>query len=416
MGSYPLDGQVDYVERVPRWRPLINWLLYVPLYVWSRVLTYGAYVLAVLGWFVILFTGRLPGRFGDYLVGALRYRWRAYSYLFGLTDQYPGFRVVAGYVDPGDYPAVLYCVRPQRRRRLTVAFRLLLVIPQGFVLSFVSLAAFVVLVWGWFVCLITGRWPEDSRSFVIGWMRWSFRVSGYTQLLVDDYPPFGYESSQFPESVLFPEGETDGYVAPRLLRWPVVIGVVLYALNVYSSHRLSFPVSVSSSSSTTSPTEPAPYLFTPSLGSKMVAAPSGFAVQQDPGSYHGPISASGFDSYVGTAGTAARLSYVNGYGEDYGSNTDSDSIEVVLFQFASPVDAGSFVADIPPAPGVTVRRDPAMSQGWTYDSAAPDDTGAYHHGVVAIAGDTAMVIDYANGSATRPSLTDTLAEQQVGRL
>jgi hypothetical protein len=70
-----------------------------------------------------------------------------------------------------------------------------LVIPQLVVLLFVSLAAVVVLIAGWFSSLVAGRWPQGLRSFVVGWMRWSFRVTGYLWLVVDDYPPFGFDSS-----------------------------------------------------------------------------------------------------------------------------------------------------------------------------------------------------------------------------
>jgi hypothetical protein len=34
-------------------------------------------------------------------------------YLYGLTDVYPGWRIAAGYVDPGDYPAAVYSARPR---------------------------------------------------------------------------------------------------------------------------------------------------------------------------------------------------------------------------------------------------------------------------------------------------------------
>jgi len=163
------------------------------LYLWVVVLGYGAAVVSLAGWFAILFTGRLPERMGDYLVAVLRYQWRVMAFLFGLTTSYPGFPVVAGYVDPGSYPAVLYSARPTARRRVTVAFRAVLVIPQLVVLYFVNLAAFVVLIIGWFAVLFAGRWPLGLRSFVIGWMRWTFRVNGYWSLIVDEYPPFGFQ-------------------------------------------------------------------------------------------------------------------------------------------------------------------------------------------------------------------------------
>src|SRR5499425_1116479 len=143
--SYPLNGEVVCAERVARWRPLLNWALVIPLNLWLAVLAFGAAAVSLAGWFVILFTGRLPESFGDYLVAVLRYQWRVLAFLFGLTTDYPGFHVAAGYVDPGDYPAGLYSARPALRRRITVAFRVILVIPQLVVLYFVNLAAFAVL-------------------------------------------------------------------------------------------------------------------------------------------------------------------------------------------------------------------------------------------------------------------------------
>lgn len=190
--SYPLNSEIICTERVARWRPLLNWISILPLSVWMLLLGAGAGVGSVVGWFAIVFTGRLPERVGDYLVAVLRYRWRVVAYLYGLTDSYPGFSVVAGYVDPGDYPAVLYSARPTVRRRGTVAFRAILLIPAVVVLWFVDVFALVVLVIGWFAVLFTGRWPSGLQSYVIGWMRWTLRVAGYRFLLVDDYPPFSF--------------------------------------------------------------------------------------------------------------------------------------------------------------------------------------------------------------------------------
>jgi hypothetical protein len=207
MSSYPLDVEVRCTDRVARWRPLFNWVLLIPSFLWAGLLSLGAGVVAVVGWLAIVFTGRLPEGLGNYLVGVLRYTWRIDTYLYGLTDTHPGFRVVAGYVDPGDSPAVLYSARPSVRRRVAVAFRAVLVIPQLAVLYLVNLAALVVLVIGWFAVLATGRWPRGLQSFVVGWMRWTFRVSAYLYLVVDDYPPFGFpvEEGRAPGEPTWPE-------------------------------------------------------------------------------------------------------------------------------------------------------------------------------------------------------------------
>jgi uncharacterized protein DUF4389 len=191
---YPIDGEVVCTDRVARWRPLVNWILIAPLALWLAVLQFGAIVVTFLGWFAILFNEQLPQRYGDYLVAVLRYEWRVSSYLLGLTDRYPGWRVVGGYVDPGNYPALLYSARPPRRNRGTVLFRGWLVIPQRIVLAAISVVGLVVLIFAWFAVLVLGRWPRRVQRFVIGWMRWTVRVNGYRYLIVDAYPPFRFAS------------------------------------------------------------------------------------------------------------------------------------------------------------------------------------------------------------------------------
>jgi hypothetical protein len=151
-------------------------------------------VVAILGWFAIVFTGRLPDTWSDYLIAVLRYEWRIEAYLYGWTATYPGFAVTAGPLDPGDQPALLYCSRPTGRDRLTVAFRLLMVVPQVVVLAFVWIAAVVALIAGWFAVLLLGRWPPQLRSFSLGVLRWSFRAWAYVLLVTDIYPPFTIHS------------------------------------------------------------------------------------------------------------------------------------------------------------------------------------------------------------------------------
>jgi hypothetical protein len=189
-GSYPLGIDVTSPPEVERWRPLVNWLLVIPHQLWLLVLTLGANVLAFLGWFVILFTGRLPDSWSDFIAGVLRYEWRILAYLYAWTVEYPTFNPVPGHIDPGDYPAVLWCARAVERNRLTVLLRAILAIPQLVVLYLYGIAASAVLIVAWFAVLFTGRWPEGMRSFVIGYFRWQLRVYAYLYLLTDVYPPF----------------------------------------------------------------------------------------------------------------------------------------------------------------------------------------------------------------------------------
>ncbi len=54
-------------------------------------LAIGAYVVLFLGWWIILFTGKLPVSFHNYLVGVLRWAQRINLYMANMTDEYPPF-------------------------------------------------------------------------------------------------------------------------------------------------------------------------------------------------------------------------------------------------------------------------------------------------------------------------------------
>jgi Domain of unknown function (DUF4389) len=191
--TYPLNLEVTSPAQIARWRPLLNWLLVIPPLVLLVIYSIGLEILSFLSWFVILFTGKLPETWGAYMVKVLRYQWRIYAYLYGWTEEYPGFDVPSGYTDPGGYPAVLTAVPDATRNRLTVLLRAIWVIPAYVVVYFVGIAASVVLLVAWFVVLFTGKWPEGMRQFCIGYVRWNTRVQAYLFLLTDVYPPFSLE-------------------------------------------------------------------------------------------------------------------------------------------------------------------------------------------------------------------------------
>lgn len=111
----------------------------------------------------------------------------ALAYMALLRDEYPPF-------GEGDYPVQLECKSvTEDRDRLSVAFRLLLVLPHALLLFFVFIAWVVTTLIGWFAILFTGEYPTGLWRFGEGVMRWSLRVEAYVLLLHDEYPPFGFE-------------------------------------------------------------------------------------------------------------------------------------------------------------------------------------------------------------------------------
>jgi hypothetical protein len=76
------------------------------------------------------------------------------------------------------------------RNRLTVFFRIFMIIPHIIVLYFLMVALVVVWVISWFAGLASGSVPEGMHNFMAGVLRWITRVTNYAYLFNDEYPPF----------------------------------------------------------------------------------------------------------------------------------------------------------------------------------------------------------------------------------
>jgi hypothetical protein len=144
-------------------------------------------------WFAILFTGNIPRGIFDFMALIFRYQWRTYSYMGFMREPYPPFEFTASSVDPGTDPARLSIEYPEKLSRGLIFVKWLLVIPHIIALLFVGIGAFFVAIAAFFTVLVTGRWPEGMRNFLIGTSRWSMRVSAYFYNMTDVYPPFSLE-------------------------------------------------------------------------------------------------------------------------------------------------------------------------------------------------------------------------------
>ncbi|MER6122837.1 DUF4389 domain-containing protein [Streptomyces sp. NPDC001795] len=96
---------------------------------------------------------------------------------------------------------------PGRQRRWTVLLRWLLLVPQYLAMLFLGIAAFVVMIVGWFAALIVRRLPEPIASFLSGYLVYATRVNAYAMLLVDAYPPFAFHAPDHPVQVEVHPGE-----------------------------------------------------------------------------------------------------------------------------------------------------------------------------------------------------------------
>jgi hypothetical protein len=150
------------------------------------------------------------------------------------------------------------------------------------------------------------------------------------------------------------------------------------------------------------------------LGAKVVPAPPGFALSQDPSERSGPMNAAGFNSYMGSGNPAADFHFALGYQAFY-DNPDGDIITVTLFRFPTENDAILFAASWVPGGPVSSKADPVIPGALDFDSTTVDQDSA-DHGVFAIKGNVAFVIDDVTSSTAPVPLVETMARQQYAAL
>jgi hypothetical protein len=87
--------EIDYPNAqrdLNRWLTLVKWLLGIPHYFVLFFLYIAAFVVVLIAWFAILFTGRYPRGMFDFIEGTFRWGARVEAYAFLLvTDRYPPF-------------------------------------------------------------------------------------------------------------------------------------------------------------------------------------------------------------------------------------------------------------------------------------------------------------------------------------
>ncbi len=186
--SYPLTYDVEYPEELSRWLIFVKWLLAIPHLLIIYALSIAVSVVTIIAWFAILFTKRYPREMFSFVVNVNRWNANLISYVFLLRDEYPPFSW-----EPDQYPVTYDVEYPEELSRWLIFVKGLLAIPHIIVIYFLFIGAYLALIGAWFAILFTKRYPESIFRFVVGVLRWQFRVSAYTNLLRDEYPPFSTE-------------------------------------------------------------------------------------------------------------------------------------------------------------------------------------------------------------------------------
>jgi len=131
---------------------------------------------------------------------------------------------------PPRHPIHVVVTDDLQRNRLTVFFRLLLVIPHFIALFFWSIALWFAVVAAWFVGIFTGRVPDGLHHFIARYVRYLTYVNAYLFIAADPYPPFSGEPG-YPIDVVIapPVAQSRLTILFRLFLY-IPAGIVLYLL------------------------------------------------------------------------------------------------------------------------------------------------------------------------------------------
>ena len=83
-------------QELSRGLPLVKWIMAIPHYIVLAFLSIAVWVVTIIAWFAILFTGRYPRGMFNFVVDVYRWSLRVTAYAFILvTDKYPPFSLSA---------------------------------------------------------------------------------------------------------------------------------------------------------------------------------------------------------------------------------------------------------------------------------------------------------------------------------
>ncbi len=192
--DYPAQLAVQTPDKVANWRPLVHWIMAIPHMIVSYALTIVAEVMALISWFAILFTGKLPEGIANVSCMALRYQTRVSAYIGFLHEEYPPFDFTTTPSEPGGTPVTVDFVPALGgRNRLTCAFRIIWLIPAAIVTMIIAIIGAICWFIAFFAVLFTGKWPAGLYGWVMRSMRASLRLNAYAFLLTDQYPPMNFD-------------------------------------------------------------------------------------------------------------------------------------------------------------------------------------------------------------------------------
>ncbi|MEV7313476.1 DUF4389 domain-containing protein [Streptomyces microflavus] len=200
---------------------LLRLLLLIPHFIVLFVLHIAAFFTVIVGWFAALVLGRLPDPVFRFLAQFLGYDMRVSASQMLLIDRYPPFALT-----PPDYP-VQIDVRPTALNRLSVLFRIFLMIPAAIVQSLAVYGWWALSFVWWVITLVLGRMPRPLFEATAATLRYRMRFSAYAMMLTPAYPKGLFGDDDLAVSQGHSRSATRPLVMSSAGKWLVVLFLVL---------------------------------------------------------------------------------------------------------------------------------------------------------------------------------------------
>ncbi len=179
--DYPVQFSVAYGDGSRnRLTTLFRWILIIPIAIVMALS--GGLLLAP--FLTIIFRKKYPRWMFDYQLELTRFQARVTAYMLLLVGEYPS-------TDEGQSVSLDIEYPDGELNQLLPIVKWILAIPHFIIVVILSMIAFLLVAIAWIAIIITGKFPQVLFNFVVGTLRWSYRVNAYALLLTTDrYPPF----------------------------------------------------------------------------------------------------------------------------------------------------------------------------------------------------------------------------------
>jgi len=183
---YPVAFSLSRPERSSRLLLLFRFIMIFPLGLWNAFYAMFIGVVLFVDFWIVVISGKSPRPLWILLEHYFRFSIQLISYSWILSDRYPPFH---GSPETG-YPVQVVISYSENLSRLSVFFRILLVIPHLFWAIFYGMTVGFVQFLNFWAVLFVGRMPTVFWGFIHRYFIYYSRLQAYLLLLIDEYPPF----------------------------------------------------------------------------------------------------------------------------------------------------------------------------------------------------------------------------------